>query len=361
MQKWYEDGYFTPDLPMKRTHLDLQWSSVQELITRATGPSVFLTPPLPAGPPGLRQQPPRQIPERSPNEPIQPAPIRLFPTLESSLIDVSLASNSPPSSFNASHLGNFSPESSTFTGRNMRSYGGIEADGRISSFGLNNLSPSGFVGTRSNSNDFVHDSTTFEGNLSRSLVPDLDVGLNGHVFNNHPPVIQDSWNGFQNTSFGITTMDMTSRGIPPTNIFNDGVARGYGFDLGGSTDLANFARPQPGPIASNPVNYAHSHELAGSIPFTGLVGQQSYVAQIPDFGYNQQLAQTPGFRIQEAISPHGHSNHNGLPSGQSPWNIASDSGIHASMTVAERLEPTILHVRSWFAQNLWSRSSFLGT
>jgi PERQ amino acid-rich with GYF domain-containing protein len=243
MQKWYEEGYFTPDLPMKRIHLDSQWFTVQELVTQATGASVFLTPPPPAGPPGLHRQSSHRSPEHIHKEPFQPAPIRSLRTsnLESSLTGASLASDSPSSSFGASQLGNSSPEPSTLIGRDKRSYGGIEADGRIPGFGLQEISTPGFIGTRLNSNGFVHDlGATFEGQSTGGFVPDRDVGLNGHVFNNHPPMVQDSWSSFPNSSFGITNANLTTLHGPPTNLFNDGVTRGYGFDLSGSGHLPNF-------------------------------------------------------------------------------------------------------------------------
>lgn len=336
MQKWYEEGYFTPDLPMKRTHLDSQWFTVQELITQATGASVFLAPPLPAGPPGLARQPSHRTPEHNHKEPFQPAPIR---SLRSSTLESSLASDSPSSSLGAPQLGGLSPDPSAFIGRDKRHY---EADGRIPGFGLQDLSAPGFIGTRLNSNNgFVPDmGAPFERLSSGNFVPDLDAGLNGHVFNNHSPMVQDSWTAFPNSSFGIPNANLTtSHGVPQANIFNDGVARGYGFDLGGSNHLPNYGGPQSGTITSNPVNY--THELSGTVPFTGLVSQQPYAAQIPDFGHHQQPS---GLRMQESIVP---AIHDGLPPGQSQWGIAPNPRIHTSVPV-ERLESTTHHVRPIF-------------
>lgn len=328
MQKWYEGGYFTPDLPMRRTHLDRQWSTVQELVTQASGASVFLTPPLPGGPPGLNQ--PFRTPEY--NEPFQPAPIRSLrtSTVESSLGGTSLSSDSPSSSLDASQLKNSSPESSTLIGSDKRPYGIIETDKRIPEFGL---SASSHVDTRLNHNEFVHDlNTTYEAQTSESFVPDSDVGLDGHVFNNHSPSVQDSWTGFPNPSLNITNASLTSCGVPPS-FFDDSAARGYGFDLGVSNHLADFSSPQSGTITSNPVNYAPTREL-GIIPFTGLVTQP--YAQIPDFSRNQPPSRSSGLRIHESINPHVPNG----PSGHPPWNILPGPGMHPSIA-----EPTFLHVR----------------
>jgi hypothetical protein len=338
MQKWYEEGYFTPDLPMKRTHLDSQWLTVQELVTQAAGASVFLAPPLAAGPPGLNR-PSLQTPELGHKEPFQTAPIR---SLRTSTLESSLASDLP-SSVGTPQLGESSPDPSALVGRNKRQYGSIEADGRIPGFGPQDMSTPGFIGTRLNSNGFVHDlSTTFERRPSGNFVSDLDVSSNGHVFNNPPPIVQDSWTVFPNSSFSIPNTNLTTPlGVPPSNLFNDSLAGSYGFELGGSNHHSHFGGVQSRAIISNPINYTPSHDLAGTIPFTGLVSQQSYAKQIPDFGHNQQVGRSPGPHMQEPISPHVPAIHNGLSSGQTPWNIIPDSRIHASVAV----EPTTLHVR----------------
>ncbi|RDB26129.1 hypothetical protein Hypma_006191 [Hypsizygus marmoreus] len=58
MQKWFDDGRFTGhgDLPMKRTHIDSDWTTVNELVKRHVGSKIFLTLPLPVVPPGLSHQ-----------------------------------------------------------------------------------------------------------------------------------------------------------------------------------------------------------------------------------------------------------------------------------------------------------------
>jgi PERQ amino acid-rich with GYF domain-containing protein len=57
MQKWYDEGYFTSDLLMKRTHLDTDWTPVGELGIRAGGDKLFLSSFSESGPPGLAPHP----------------------------------------------------------------------------------------------------------------------------------------------------------------------------------------------------------------------------------------------------------------------------------------------------------------
>ncbi|OSX67879.1 hypothetical protein POSPLADRAFT_1127708, partial [Postia placenta MAD-698-R-SB12] len=44
MQRWHDDGYFSPELLMKRTHLDTVWTSIGEMRQRAGSRPIFLTP-----------------------------------------------------------------------------------------------------------------------------------------------------------------------------------------------------------------------------------------------------------------------------------------------------------------------------
>lgn len=120
MQKWYNDGYFSADLPMRRTKYDTNWITVGDLVAQANNGNIFLSPPPSAmGPPGLsRGSPMRHFMGQDPayNEPYQPSPIRSLRTsaLESYIGGGSIQSDSPSSSFGASHFGNASPEPSIF-------------------------------------------------------------------------------------------------------------------------------------------------------------------------------------------------------------------------------------------------------
>ncbi|KAF7310551.1 GYF domain-containing protein [Mycena chlorophos] len=126
MQKWYDEGYFTPELLMKRTHIDVDWVSVKDLahIARMAGiDKLFYAPSLPAGPPGISRgnDPPAE--QNAFVAPLQPAPVR---TLRSSTLDAfSTNSDSPSSSFGTGRFGKFgngSPDSSGFGGRASSQY-----------------------------------------------------------------------------------------------------------------------------------------------------------------------------------------------------------------------------------------------
>ncbi|KZT22108.1 hypothetical protein NEOLEDRAFT_1157903 [Neolentinus lepideus HHB14362 ss-1] len=125
MQKWHSDGYFTPKLLMKRTHIDLDWTSVGELTRRAGGGPIFLTPLAQStAPPGLprRSEPSldQLMSPRDPtvvNQPYQPVPMRSLrtSTLDSYLNGASSTSASPSSSFGAGRFSNGSPDPAAFT------------------------------------------------------------------------------------------------------------------------------------------------------------------------------------------------------------------------------------------------------
>ncbi|KAF9040365.1 hypothetical protein BDZ89DRAFT_1156583 [Hymenopellis radicata] len=119
MQKWHDEGYFTPDLLMKRTQIDTDWTSVAVLTQRATGP-LFLTPQRPPLPPVLQRHDPHSpmFPHAEPFPTYQPAPVR---SLRSSTLDSFLGgsnpSDSPSSSLGAGRYSNGSPDPSAFGGR----------------------------------------------------------------------------------------------------------------------------------------------------------------------------------------------------------------------------------------------------
>ncbi|KAJ7124790.1 hypothetical protein C8R43DRAFT_34674 [Mycena crocata] len=120
MQKWFDDGYFTAELLMKRTHVDTEWVSVALLAERAQmagSEKLFLSPPLLSIPPGLSRPPdlPGQAfatpgEQDTYNGPLQPAPVR---SLRSSTLDSFVSgsnhSDSPSSSFGAGRFGTVPP------------------------------------------------------------------------------------------------------------------------------------------------------------------------------------------------------------------------------------------------------------
>lgn len=126
MQTWHDQGYFTPDLLMRRTNLDSDWVSVAELQLRTSGPKIFLSPWIPpqlTGPPGLtrRQDSSNDVlSQQQPfGAPYQPVPARSLrtSTLDSYINGASNQSESPSSSFGAGRFGNGSPDPAGFGGR----------------------------------------------------------------------------------------------------------------------------------------------------------------------------------------------------------------------------------------------------
>ncbi|KAI0761683.1 hypothetical protein BD413DRAFT_238921 [Trametes elegans] len=119
MQRWYNEGYFTPNLPMKRTHLDTEFTPVGELVRRAGDQPVFLTPRIHAPtPPGLNRVVDSGIPERNQHSPYQPVPTRSLrsSTLDSYLNNGSAAPESPSSSFSGRYV-NGSPDPAVIDNR----------------------------------------------------------------------------------------------------------------------------------------------------------------------------------------------------------------------------------------------------
>ncbi|KAF8167830.1 hypothetical protein B0H34DRAFT_683221 [Crassisporium funariophilum] len=196
MQKWYNDGYFASDLPMKRTRYDTHWTTVEDLAKRSNGDNIFLHASIAGVPPGLGRGNSSPLPtyplaEYAFNEPYQPAPIRSLraSALDSYLSAGSLPSDSPSSSFGASQFGN-SPDPSAFGGREDKHIYAADtsSNGRLSGFVAQDH-PSAFVDRRTMSQDYASDSMNHQGHSYSNFTPER---VNGHGFsNNYVP--QDPW------------------------------------------------------------------------------------------------------------------------------------------------------------------------
>ncbi|KAG8219990.1 hypothetical protein J3R82DRAFT_997 [Butyriboletus roseoflavus] len=120
MQKWFDEGYFTPDLLMKRTHIDADWIAVGILERRAAGGKIFLSQ-IPDGPPGLAihaESPKSYSPvhEQKMFNGYQPIPTRtLRTTLDSYMSSSPIESSS--SSLGGGRFGNGSPDPSAYGGK----------------------------------------------------------------------------------------------------------------------------------------------------------------------------------------------------------------------------------------------------
>lgn len=121
MQKWFDEGYFTPDLLMKRTHVDVDWIAVGILERRAAGGKIFL-PHISNGPPGLAihsESPKSYSPVHEQNmfNGYQAVPNQTLRTTLDSSLNGSSPIESPSSSLGGGRFGNGSPDPSTFGGR----------------------------------------------------------------------------------------------------------------------------------------------------------------------------------------------------------------------------------------------------
>ena len=158
MQAWHDQGYFTPDLLMKRTQIDTEWISVRDLTLLAAGSKIFLSPitvPISPGPPGLTRRPENlngpllHQRDSSPfGAPHQPVPIRSLrtPTLDSYINSNSQSASPSSSAGPATHIfGNPEPTINGI-GVNRRPYLDASIDGLGRSPYSNPIANYGFNG-----------------------------------------------------------------------------------------------------------------------------------------------------------------------------------------------------------------------
>ena len=238
MQKWYNDGYFSVDLPMKRTHYDNHWTTVGELVKQSNGENVFLRPLISAIPPGLGRangSPLQTYPqtEHPFNEPCQPAPVRSLraSTLESYLMAGSVPSDSPSSSIGASHS---SPDPSMFGTRNKIYGSDVGINGRSTGLGIQEyFTP--FTEKRT-SHDYPSDSNGIQLPSFGNFGPEGDLNVNGFG-SNDAYATHDPWKiplalnvGFSDhkshpvISSNRQDLADTNNSITTTNAFSQGTA-----------------------------------------------------------------------------------------------------------------------------------------
>ncbi|TCD66778.1 hypothetical protein EIP91_000969 [Steccherinum ochraceum] len=194
MQKWFDEGYFTPDLLMKRTHLENDWTAVRVLQQLAVSTPIFLTPLAPRQP---EPQPPVDYATLNGNSVSyeQELPRNLATSaLNARLHDGSNPSDSPMSSYSNPHFSNHSPDPSVFGGRAVNSaFGDLpNSYSSLRSLDTHRQSPAqevrapaqapigrnGFADGYSNANGYV------AGNGVESYSPAADIhmggGMNGY-------------------------------------------------------------------------------------------------------------------------------------------------------------------------------------
>ncbi|EGO02779.1 hypothetical protein SERLA73DRAFT_119817 [Serpula lacrymans var. lacrymans S7.3] len=274
MQKWHDEGYFTPNLLMKRTHLDTEWIPVGELARRAIGGKVFLSQPFNAVvPPGLSlrtESPLASSPSpqdhNSLNGHYQPVPTRSLrtSTLDSYINAPSNTSDSPPSSLGAARFSNGSPDPSSFGGRggNMNMYSSESTFGGRG-FVANDGSPFSGGGRGAAFHETAMDSRSTYGNVMPGIpvrAPSVDSFGYGTFNGGGTPwpstALSNSNSGFDNMGNGRMLADGSSPFSP-------------GLNGGGPGSMVSSASTHQGPV----FNHVHNQQEYGltdnSIPYLG--------------------------------------------------------------------------------------------
>ena len=313
MQKWFDDGYFVGDLPMKRTYLDSQWTTVDQLIKEHGGSRIFLSPPVPSLPPGLTAHSTESSPhlglpqeQSSLGGPFQPAPLRNLRS--SNLESLSNPSDSPASSFGGGRFSNGSPDPNTFGGRGV--YFGADNTGRIQSFA--GIPDPSIAFTRRNTFDPSFDPSlgahpAFANISNRGSASD-DFG-----YNRSYSASQNGWNiPLDNT--GPIFDGVTSRGSIEHSTFPSSIVNGAG-------SATNFGNPGASQDIGFGDNTFHLNQYVNSVSPT-----QSYPSMAPfaDLQHLQHPVATPSTYEPHPNVPHTNPpvsplvNQTNYPS-QSPW------------------------------------------
>lgn len=328
---------------MKRTHLDTNWTTLEQLRRRCDSDKIFLTP-LHSAPPGLtmRNDSPLQYNavDQTTNGPYQPAPIRSLrtSTLESYISTGSNHSESPSSSFGGGRFGDSSPEPNAFGGRAASGpfYNDPSGSARGSGFQTTPEIPSAFSGRR--------------GPHAESPI-DTSLGMRPGAFGSY---------GFANP-FGSAQGPWG----PPSNNFGPGyeaigpardahdhiglqnyASQGLGFNYGGLRSSQD-----PGIDSSQPasINYAvgpdHSNHVLGD-QFGGLnlasgtSHDQLYSHASQQFDPHPQHHQHPS--LDPMYAPQGGfpGAQNNVPAQQSPWPDATGVNVRGAGSF-DNTQPTV--------------------
>ncbi|KAJ7770933.1 hypothetical protein DFH07DRAFT_259983 [Mycena maculata] len=314
MQKWYDDGYFTADLLMKRTHHDVDWVAVGELteLARMSGSEkLFLSQPVPPGPPGLSR--PSDFPGHAPKEqntyngPLQPAPVR---SLRSSTLDAyvggSSHSDSPSSSFGAGRFGNGSPDSHGFGGRANNQYSSDPAVG--SRFGASDSASSL---RRNTFNDPALEPSVIGSRFAGGAVGDV-YATNGSYSPSQGP-----WQASSSNLSG--PFDTLNGGFGSSSNLPTSLSQASGF--------GHIRTPQDSPFGEvAPTNFPDylGGPQAGAAPF-GPSQQYSHLHSSPYTPQSPGVAPNPFGQPAKSI-PQPTAQNSGIPAvpAQSPWGAVPD-------------------------------------
>lgn len=313
MQKWFEEGYFAPDLLMKRTTMDTEWTTVGDLAVRANGEKLFLSH-FNSLPPGLsrRMDPPFEsiAPQAGgmngahmSQSPYQPIPTRsMHPSFDTFYVPETAASNSPSSSFGAARFVNDSPDPMAFAGGRMINQMHPMSDSPVGSRqgSLMAEPTSGFVNRRQGFNE-----------------PAYDPAFGGRALGNIGPARTSSVDSYGMGSQG---------GWPPANAVHPGyIARNGSVDSAGpfspniagsmgtqsplTREFGNVRAPQDGlvggygsiggPGSQSTIGSAGVYPSEDRQNTFGTVGQDSYASGLPSSSpfvssaQSQQYTQSP--------------------------------------------------------------------
>lgn len=293
MQKWFDEGYFTPDLLMKRTHMDADWIAVGILERRAAGGKIFLSQ-IPHGPPGLAihaESPKSYSPVHEQNmfNGYQPIPTRTLRTTLDSYLSSS-PTESPSSSLGGGRFGDGSPDPSTYGGRagsniyssdpnfGGRTFGGRAALGKVPTIDTFNAYSAG-----GDSSPWSAGPGQINQGFNDNEQHPYSNGFNGigsGVVGNPLPV--NHIHSINQEHFGDTTYNgmgsLGSHDSPvarqPSDVngmpFNNNMANGIGSQFG---TIAQFAQPPSMP-------YAASQHRQSVSPFGDLLPQTSEVPNV---------------------------------------------------------------------------------
>ncbi|KAJ7480189.1 hypothetical protein B0H11DRAFT_2280849 [Mycena galericulata] len=328
MQKWYDDGYFTSDLLMKRTHLDAEWESVAHLaeLARLSGSEkLFLSQPLPAGPPGLSR--PTDLPGHVPKEqnayngPLQPAPVR---SLRSSTLDAyvggSSHSDSPSSSFGAGRFGNGSPDSNGFGGRANNQYPADPAVG--GRFGASDSSSSL---RRNTFNDSSLEPSALGTRFTGGAVGDV-YATNGSYNPSQGP-----WQASSSNPLG-GSFDALNGNFGSQSTLTAGLGQGSGFVHIRAPQDSSFGEVAP----NNFPEFLGSPQVDGP-PF-GPGQQYSHLHSAPYTPQSPVAAPTLFGQPAKSIAPQPPAQNSGLPT-QSPWGAVPDSASARRSATFDSVRP----------------------
>lgn len=345
MQKWHDDGYFTPDLLMKRTNTDTEWIPVGELARRANGAKIFLSPLIPANvPPGLsrRTDSPMQSfatpNENSYNTPFQPVPLRTLrtSTLDSYLGSSSNPSDSPSSSFGAGRFSNGSPDPSAFGGRiGGNFYTGDPSIGtRMTGF------PTGpgpaFTQNRGALNESLDSSLGMRNAAFGNVAPGRASSVDNYGFNGGYNPNQTPWPASDLNSTG-STFDSANAGHPvdsmmPYNSNYDSsrtVLNGASVSqFGQSGAFGNSHIPQDAAFVDNSVGFVtgdyNAVGISGNPTQNPNIGFGNFASRANHTAFTEQSQQSPTMQYsqptpssQATVIDHPQMAN---PPQQSPWN-----------------------------------------